>query len=466
MILSACAYNSATGRREFNLVSEAEEQRLGAQADRELRDAIPELSENPGLTALCSDVGLQLAAVSERAGPWKFRVLDEPTLNAFAVPGGFVYVTRGLLAYLRDVDQLAAVLAHELAHVTARHGAQQLSRRAVAARGVGIVRVVDPNLRHIGAAAARSAGLSLLRHSREHEEQADRLGLRYAHRAGYRVSAMTEVLAMLASYDRRTREQPRETWASTHPDPAVRQRNVATWIAQDYPGAVESNRGPDPLLDQLEGLAYGIDPRNGFTRNSTYHFPRYNIELDLPPGWRVDNNRRGVLTAPKDGDGLLAVLLTQLESAAAGTRAFFEDPAFSSDTTVREHLDGLVSEGTNFAFGSADPLAGRVVFVETPAGVWMLVGISDYGDWAELQQPLIASMRSFRRIADPAVRAIEPARLKIVQIQEKMRLQDVPGLGGRKPEVAWLNQVEPTAVLPAGTRLKVPVWPGPMITPK
>lgn len=463
--LSACAYNPATGRHEFNLVSPEREREIGESLDRELMASVPEYGESPQLSQLVTEVGNSVGQVSERAGPWTIRILDEANLNAFAIPGGFIYITRGLLAYLNSQHQLAAVLAHEVAHVTARHGTQQLSRRAVASRGVGVVRIIDPNLRHVGGAAARSAGRSLLRHSRDHEHQADELGLRYTHLAGYRVSAMSEVLGMLAAHDRHTRKGPREPWLSTHPEPAARQQLVNARIARDYPKQplVEPQ---DPMLPALGGLVYGPDPRDGFARGSTYHLPRLGAELDLPPNWQHSANRRGVLAAPTgEANALLAVLLTKLETASAGTQAFFDNTNFSRDATVVERFAGLRGEGTNFALGGREPIAGRVVFVEAPGGVWMLLGLADYAQWADRSIPLIASMRTFRPITDAAVRAIEPARLQIVDVRQAVRLDQLEGLGARAQEVALLNQLDPASTLEVGRRLKVPVWPGPQLTP-
>ncbi|MGB1014651.1 MAG: M48 family metalloprotease [Nannocystaceae bacterium] len=465
-MLLACAVNRATGEYEFNLPSEREEQALGRQADRDILAKNPLLTENPGLTQLVHEVGLELAAQSERSGPWNVRVLDDHTLNAFAVPGGYLYVTRGLLAHLVSVDQLAVVLAHELAHVTARHGSQQLRRQAAAARRVGLVRMIDPNLRHLGAVAARSAGLSLLRHSRAHEEQADRIGLRYAHLAGYRVAAMPQVLDMLAVHDRRTRAHPRETWRSTHPDPTERRQQVEAWIASDYPKPAVSQRvGPDPLLDQLVGVAYGIDPRNGFARGATYHLPRLGVEMDVPAGWRAKGNLRGLLAAPASGEVLLAALLTGLEHAADGTAAFFDDARFSRGETLREPYDSFPSEGSNFAFGTREPIAGRVVFIETPAGVWMLLALADYAQWQAQSAAVVTSLTSFRRIRDPGVRAIEPPRLTLMQIHDSTSLREIPTLQAHQQDVAWLNQIELDTPLAPGTRLKVPTWPGPQLPP-
>src|SRR5688572_19306388 len=146
-------------------MSEDEEIALGKEAHGEIMKSVPLYEEQPAVAQLVKTVGEKVTANSERPGlPWTFTVLDDPSVNAFALPGGFLYITRGLLGHLNSEDELAAVLGHEAGHVTARHSAVQMRKTKSAQRAVGFFRIFDPNLRHIGGLAASTAGLALLKY--------------------------------------------------------------------------------------------------------------------------------------------------------------------------------------------------------------------------------------------------------------------------------------------------------------
>ncbi|RMH15510.1 MAG: peptidase M48, partial [Gemmatimonadetes bacterium] len=181
----ACAVNPATGRRQLVLFGEDREIAMGREADRAFAAQLGEV-DAPELTAYVRDLGLRLAAVSERPDlPWSVRVLDDPTVNAFALPGGFLFVTRGLLASLDSEAELAGVLGHEIGHVTARHSAERLSRQQLQSLGLGLGMVLSTDLRRVGDLVSTGLALVDLRFSRGDELEADHLGARYMARAGY-----------------------------------------------------------------------------------------------------------------------------------------------------------------------------------------------------------------------------------------------------------------------------------------
>ncbi|HXV85129.1 MAG TPA: M48 family metallopeptidase, partial [Gemmatimonadales bacterium] len=220
----ACAVNPATGERQLMLVSEGQEIAMGREAD-------PQISGQYGLypdTALQGYVralGQRLTAVSERPGlPWSFRVVDDPIINAFAVPGGFLYVTRGILAHFNSEAELVAVLGHEIGHVTARHSASQMSQQQLAQVGLVAGMVLAPRFQDFAGVAQAGLGLMFLKFSRDDERQADELGLRYLVRARYDPREMPKVFAMLASVSQGEDGNRLPSWLSTHPDPVDRQQ--------------------------------------------------------------------------------------------------------------------------------------------------------------------------------------------------------------------------------------------------
>ena len=215
-VLAACAVNPATGEREFSLVSEGQEIELGRQADPEVAAQFG-IVDDAGLQSYVSGIGMRIARDSERPNlPWSFKVVDDPIVNAFALPGGFIYVSRGILAHFDSEAELAGVLGHEVGHVTARHSASQMSRQQLQQIGLGVGMIFSETVREYGQLAMVGLQLMNLKYSRGDESESDELGLEYIGRQGYDPEAMIGVFQMLASVsgsgDGRVPE-----WQLTHP---------------------------------------------------------------------------------------------------------------------------------------------------------------------------------------------------------------------------------------------------------
>ena len=174
-----CAVNPATGQHQLSFISEQQEIQMGQQSDPEIVASMG-LVPDQQVQSYVQQLGKRLAAASERPDlPWTFRVIDDPTVNAFAVPGGYVYVTRGLLTHITSEAQLAGVIGHEIGHVTARHSVNDMSKQQLAQIGLGVGMIVSPTLAALGNLAASGMQVLFLKYSRDHENQADELGVRY-----------------------------------------------------------------------------------------------------------------------------------------------------------------------------------------------------------------------------------------------------------------------------------------------
>ena len=261
---AACAVNPATGERQFMLLSEDQEIEMGRDADGQVTEAYG-LYPSDELQTFVRGIGEDLAARSERPQlPWSFKVVDDPVVNAFALPRGFIFITRGILASLNSEAELAGVLGHEIGHVTARHSASQLSRQQLQQIGLGVGAAVSSDF--ASAAGVLSAGFQLLnlRYSRGDESQSDELGVRYMSRAGYDPNALVGVfqtLALAAGGGGRLPE-----WQSTHPNPENREAKIRELVAssgQDYSGYTS---GRDEYLLRLDGPGVRREPPGGFLR--------------------------------------------------------------------------------------------------------------------------------------------------------------------------------------------------------
>src|SRR5437868_1133932 len=228
---AGCARNPATGKNELMLVSESQEIQMGQQADSGVIASIG-LYPDPSLQTYIQALGEKLAATSERPKlPWPFRVVDDPAVNAFAIPGGFVYVTRGILAHMTSEAELATVMGHEIGHVTARHTAHQISREQVASLGLAIGSIASSQVSKYAGLASQALGVLFLKFSRENENTADALGVRYSSRANYDSRQMDSVMSMLDRIESGSGGRLPE-WLATHPNPGNRIQHINSVLAQ------------------------------------------------------------------------------------------------------------------------------------------------------------------------------------------------------------------------------------------
>ncbi len=264
--LVGCATNPATGGRQLMLVSEAQESQMGLQQDEQIL-ASGQVYEDPALQDYVQDLGSQLAAKSERPElPWTFRVLDEEIVNAFAAPGGYIYVTRGILSHLNSEAELATVLGHEIGHVTARHSANQISKQQLMGVGLAVGMILEPAVAAWSDVAQAGLGLAALKFSRDDERQADNLGLRYMVGAGYDPYQAPEVFDMLNRVTRASGAGAMPSWASTHPQPENRTDLIEGRLAEIEPLPANLTVERRGYLQRLDGMVFGQNPREGLFR--------------------------------------------------------------------------------------------------------------------------------------------------------------------------------------------------------
>ncbi len=270
---TACSTNPATGNRSLTLLSWEQEKAMGAEAAPQFTAEFGGPVESPQIQSYVDQVGRRLLAQIESDVPaldWEFTLLDSDVINAFALPGGKVFMTRGLASKLTNEAELAGVLGHEIGHVTARHGNQRMSKQigfnillGAAAVGVGIADD-DSDVRKYGQyavpAMAVGGNVVLLKYGRDEESQADALGMRYMARAGYNPSGQRQVMRVLASMDSGSGARPPE-WLSTHPFPESRIERIDQILAEQYPDADTNPAYTDgeqayktSMLDPLKAL--------------------------------------------------------------------------------------------------------------------------------------------------------------------------------------------------------------------
>jgi predicted Zn-dependent protease len=448
----ACATNPATGKRQLMLVSEAQEVAMGRQADAEVGGAYG-LYPDPELQSYVEGLGKGLAARSERpALPWTFRVVDDPVVNAFALPGGFIYVTRGILAHFASEAQLAAVLGHEIGHVTARHSADQMSRQQVAMLGLGVGMIVQPELQRFVGAAQAGLGLLFLKFGRDHEREADGLGLRYMLAGGYAPGEMSAVFRMLDRVGSGGERLP--DWLSTHPSPQDRVQRIEAAIPSPPPDGTVNRDG---YLRRLDGLVFGENPREGFFRGSEFLHPELRFRFVFPQGFKLQNRRDAVVGVGPQQDVAIALTLARGESPAAAAREFLAQQGVASSGPRRTSVGGFEAVECRFEAGDAgSAVRGVAVFLADQGRVFRLLGYSVAASWSGYAREVERSLGSYARLSDRSALDVQPDRLALVRLDSDMSVAQFAERhpGAKAETLALLNQVPAGGSLGGGQLAK------------
>jgi predicted Zn-dependent protease len=453
LAVPGCAYNAATGSNQFSLISEAQEIQMGRDFDQQVAAALG-LYPDAALQAYVQQLGTRLAARSERPGlPWTFRVVDDAAVNAFAVPGGFVYVTRGLLAYVSSEAQLASVIGHEIGHVTARHSVTQLSRQQLAQFGLGVASALSPTVARYGGLASTGLSILFLAYSRADEQQADELGLRYLVRGGWNPNEMPKVFTTLESVDAASGGGRLPTWLSTHPTPENRYAHVTEAIAALPPGfGTTVNR--DPYLRRLDNLVFGADPREGYFRGALFLHPASRFRFTFPEGWTTVNEKQSVYAVSPQEDAVVQLTLAQGTSAGAAATQFFAQQGTTGAAPTRGTVGGLPTVSGSFSAAvEGGTLSGDVTFVEHGGGVFRLLAYSSEARWSGYRAAADRALQSFAPLTDQAALNAQPLRVDLITLSQRTTLEALArgrAAGASLATLAIINQVEPQTPLAAG----------------
>lgn len=456
--LSACAVNPVTGRREVALISESQEVAMGREAAQDVENSIG-LVPDAALQEYLQRIGVGLAADSERPDlPWHFRVVDDPTPNAFALPGGFIYVTRGLLTLMNAEAELATVLGHEIGHVTARHSVQMISRAQLAQLGLGVGMILVPELRQFGDLAGAGMQLLFLRYGRDAEHQADDLGFRYALEEGYDVRAMANVFAALARMSQLENQSPLPAWLSTHPYPEERIARTQARVAAVEQDLAALRLGAADYMKRMEGMIYGVNPRNGFFEGARYYHPELRFQLTLPSGWQAQNLPQMVIAVSQNQDAAVQLTLAQ---GAIGTAAqqFLRQEGIRVLQTAQTQINGLPAVVSTFQAQTPDGVvAGIAAFVDHGGRTYRLLAYTPQQRLATYDATFRQVVGSFAPLTDSRILNVQPNRLAVVRLDRAMTLTEFNQLYPSViplAELALINQItSAAATIPAGTLLK------------
>jgi predicted Zn-dependent protease len=464
LALASCAINPVTGDRQLALVSESQEIQIG----REVAGAAEQqfgLVDDAALQAYVHRLGTQLAQASERPDlPWSFQVADDPTPNAFAAPGGFIFITRGLLALLRNEAELVSILGHEIGHVTARHSVVMMSRAQLAQLGLGIGSIISPTVAQFGDLAAGGLQLLFLSYGRDAERQADDLGYRYAFEQGYDVREMVNVFAALQRSAQLAGQSPVPSWLASHPYPEDRIKRIEKQLATLPPAAAPRRIGEEAYLARIDGLAYGTNPRDGYFEANRFLHPELAFRIDFPQGWRMQNLAQAVVAGSPQEDALIQLMLVAGSPKEAAEK-FFGQQGLTADRVGTQQINGLPAIVGAFEVQTEQAMLGGVVtFVALEGRTYRILGYTPAQKRAAYDKAFRASMNSFARLTNAKALARQPQRLSIVRLPRAMTLAEFNKAHPSAipvEELALINQLEDSqAVMPANFRAKRVVGEG------
>jgi predicted Zn-dependent protease len=459
--ISGCAVNPATGKKQISIVSRSQEIQMGREGDREILAHFG-VYEDSSLADYVEQIGQQLAAVSELPNlDWHFRILNSPVVNAFALPGGYIYVSRGILAILNSEAQLAGVIGHEIGHVTARHTAQRITQSQLAQIGLGLGMILVPNFGRYTPMASASLSLLFLKYGRDDETQADELGIRYAVKAGY---DPREIPATYAALKRIGQKQITMLpgYLSTHPDPGDREQRTA-YISEAAAAANPGARlvGREEYFHHIEGLAFGEDPRGGFVRDGVFYHPQMAFEVIFPSGWEVINTAAAVIASNPRSQSAIQLTITSSEGV--------DDPD--------EFVDKLYQRGEVVSFyklhsmvGGWPAWVGAVEFSQGQARemwvAWVAREPGYYYQFMAIPRDEVTheyfrqTLRTFRELTDPEILNRGPDWVHVAEVELPSATigtvaESFPRLAVPVEEVALLNNMWDESIVHSGERLKV-----------
>jgi predicted Zn-dependent protease len=418
LALAHCAQNPVSGRANFVTMSEAQEVQVGRQEDVKVRQEYG-VYDNKALQHYVNEVGQRLGRASHRPHlQYTYVVIDSPEINAFALPGGYIYITRGILAYLNSEAELAAVLGHETGHVTARHGVQQMSAATAAGVGATLVGIFVPALRNqAGDTAINLLGNVLLSgYGREHELEADRLGAEYLYRTGYDPQAMIKVIGVLKNQELFDAEiaktegrQPRSYHGvfASHPDADQRLQEVVG-EAGKLAGSGRVNQ--EEFLRMIDKVPFGYSESQGFVRNFTFYHRELGLVLKFPDTWRISNKPDSVSASNRGDDAMIEM---RLAGRAQGAPAdILRKQIGNAREITSTTINGLPAAIATTSIRGL-PTRAAVVFLGKSA---YLIGGQAKTDGA-MQQALAAinaTITSFHAMSETERNSARPLTLRII----------------------------------------------------
>lgn len=472
LFLASCSRNPVTGKREIMLVSESQEQAMGLESD-------PAIIANYGLyddqkmQDFINQKGKMMGKISHRPDiEYKFRILDSPVVNAFAVPGGYVYFTRGIMAHFNSEAEFAGVLGHEIGHITARHSASQLSKQQLLSVGMIAGMIVKPEFAKFSDMAQQGLGLLFLKFGRDDESQSDMLGVDYSSQIGYDSHEMADFFEVLGRLQAQS-GQSIPDFMSTHPNPVNRYAKVHQmsdeWQTQNKGAFSGLKVNRNEYLKMIDGIVFGEDPRQGYVEDYAFNHPELKFQFPVPTNWQVVNTPQMVQIGEKQGKAIMLMTLAQEKNLDDAARAAIQRDQLQVVESSKTTVNGLpaiamISEQIQGQRGQQQGQQQNSIriltyLIQYNGLIYKLHGMSLKQDFNTFFNTFQNTMTGFRKLTDPNKLNRKPDIIRIKTVTQDMTFGQamsqfrVPN--NKVEDYAILNNMQSTEQLKAGALVKI-----------
>ena len=464
-----CARNPVTGKRQVVLMSEAQEIAMGKEADAQII-AQYGLYDDKTLQSFITEKGKKMAAISHRPNiNYEFKIVDSDVINAFALPGGYVYFTRGIMAHFNNEAQFAGVLGHETGHITARHTVAQQRNALFGQLGILAGVIINPELGRFAETASQGLGLLFLKFGRDAERQADALGVEYSSKIGYDAKEMADFFLTLERKSEGTESAALPTFLSSHPNPGDRYVTVKK-LATEWKQKLNLTKAiinRNTYLQRIEGLVYGEDPRQSFLENNIFYHPQLKFQFPTPSNWNYQNSPQRVQFAPKDGKVILMMTLAPGKTLQEAANTMLQQNGLKTLESQQTTVNGLSAiaivaepQPQQTQQGQQQQPSIRILsyLIEYNKTIYLLLGATSANDFNQYYSVFKNTMEGFKPLTDQAKINKKPERIKnktvskSITLQQALKNYNTPD--ARLNELAILNGMNLTDIVPAGMMIK------------
>jgi predicted Zn-dependent protease len=462
LLFNACAVNPVTGKKQIVLMSQEQEIAMGKQSDPEVIAAFG-LYNDPALQKFINEKGQAMAAVSHRPKlDYQFKIVDSPVVNAFALPGGYVYFTRGIMAHFNNEAEFAGVLGHEIGHITARHSVIQQRNAMLGQIGIMAGVLLVPELSDFVQPLSQGLQLALMSFGRDAERQSDKLGVEYSSKIGYDASEMAGFFKTLERQSALSGAPEVPEFLSTHPSSAEREETVAKLAAEQK----KKSKVPMTLVNResylkmIDGLVVGEDPKQGFVENGVFYHPGMKFLFPVPANWKLQNTPEQVQMASESGDAVMVFMAapgTTLEEAASASLQNF---GLSLVDSRKESINGFPSllfvADQKQEQGTIRVLSTMIQF---QGHIFNMMGVAQAQTFTNHEATFLSISRQFKELTDPEKLSRKPDVIRIKPLPQSMTLENafrhfnVPA--DKFKELAVMNGMELGDRIGSGEMIKI-----------
>jgi predicted Zn-dependent protease len=465
-LVNSCVINPVTGKKQLVLMSEEQEIAMGKDADPQIV-AQYGLYENKALQDFITQKGKDMAAISHRPNlNYEFKILDSEVLNAFAVPGGYVYFTRGIMAHFNNEAEFAGVLGHEIGHITARHSVSQQTKAVLGQVGLIGSMILVPQVAEFAEPLSQGLGLLFLKFGRDAERQSDELGVEYSSKIGYDAREMAGFFNTLERKSSGAESGELPDFLSTHPNPGSRNTAVMN-LSVEWKNKLKLNNpsiNRDRYLRKIEGLIYGEDPKQGYLENNVFYHPELKFEFPVPQGWNYQNTPQRVQVAPKDGKAILMMSLANGNNLQAAAEKVISDNNLKVLESEEVKVNGLnaisiLADVKPKEGAQSSSVRTLSYLISYNNAIFHILGASSVGDFESYSRNFSQTMKNFKELTEASKLNKLAERIRIKTVQKtgslKQALSNYKVAESRMEELSILNGMQLSDQVQQGSLIKI-----------